>query len=94
MQPEDRAQPLDVYTVLTVMIDQMSAIAWQKMGLQPDTVTGQIHKDLAQAKVAVDVVDQLAQSLSPQLDESDRRELSKLVANLKINYVQHASGES
>lgn len=94
MEPEDSAQPLDIYAVLAVMIDQMSAIAWQKMGLQPDAVTGKIHADLAQAKIAVDIVDQLSQTLTPQLDENDRREINKLVANLKINYVQRSAGES
>jgi len=94
MGQETAAQPLDVHTVIMVMLDQMSAIAWQKMGLQPDPMTGQIHKDLTQAKVAVDVVANLANHILPQLDEVDKRELTNLVSNLKINFVQKSAEEN
>ena len=43
-------QPIDVDQVIMVMIDQMAGIAWQKLGLQNDLITGKIEKDLTQAK--------------------------------------------
>lgn len=91
MGPENANQPLDVHAVIMVMVDQMASIAWQKMGLQPDALTGQIHKDMAQAKTAVDVVANLSEFISPQLDDTDQRELGKLVSNLKINFVQKSA---
>lgn len=94
MGHETEVQPLDVHTVIMVMLDQMSGIAWQKMGLQPDAVTGKIHKDLNQAKIAVDVVANLSQFITPQLDETDKRDLTNLVSNLKINYVQKSAEEN
>ncbi|MBX3113066.1 MAG: DUF1844 domain-containing protein [Fimbriimonadaceae bacterium] len=94
MGHETEVQPLDVHTVIMVMLDQMSGIAWQKMGLQPDAMTGKIHKDLNQAKIAVDVVANLSQFITPQLDETDKRELTNLVSNLKINYVQKSAEEN
>lgn len=94
MGHETEVQPLDVHTVIMVMLDQMSGIAWQKMGLQPDAMTGKIHKDLNQAKIAVDVVANLSQFITPQLDETDKRDLTNLVSNLKINYVQKSAEEN
>jgi hypothetical protein len=81
-------QPIDVDQVIMVMIDQMAGIAWQKLGLQNDLITGKIEKDLTQAKTAVDVVSQLSEFIIPQLDDSDKRQIQTLVSNLKINYIQ------
>lgn len=72
---------------MVVMIEQISSVAWQKLGLQPDMITGTIHKDVAEAKVAIDLVAHLSSQVEPKLDEEDRREMQKLVSNLRLNYV-------
>ena len=82
------AEPLDVYTMLAMMLEQMASVAWQKPGLQPDIITGKISRDIAQAKVAVDVTAQLATHLEPNLDEEDRRRVQGLVRDLKLNWVE------
>lgn len=87
-QQERPTEPLDVNAVLAMMVDQMAGIAWQKMGLQPDMITGQIHKDLAQAKVAVDAAAALAAQLEPSLDEEDKRQINNLIRDLRVNYVE------
>lgn len=86
----DKKEPSNVYDILVVMLDQVAGIAWQKLGLQPDFLSGEIHQDLAQAKVAIDVVANLSGVVEPRLDESDRRELQNLVSNLRINYVERS----
>lgn len=89
--PENEpAGPLSVFTVLTFMVDQMAAIAWQKLGLQPDMVTGQILADLPEAKIAIDVTSHLASFIEPKLEEEDRRRVHSLVRDLRMNYVQKA----
>ncbi len=82
-------EPLSVYPVIMVMVDQMASIAWQKLGLQPDPVTGKLHKDLAEAKIAIDVTAGLAGFIEPQLDEEDKRRIHSLIRDLRINYVEH-----
>ena len=82
-------QPVDVYELLAVMLEQLSAIAWQKLGLQPDFVTGKIEKDAVQCKAAIDTVAALAQVLEAQLDGEDKRRVQNLVRDLQINYVEH-----
>lgn len=75
-----------------VMVEQFSQVAWSKLGLQPDPITGQMGTDIAQAKVAVDVVADLVKYLEPQLDGEDKRQIRNLVSDLQVNYVERANG--
>ncbi len=88
-------KPIDVYEAIAQMVDFMSSLAWQKMGLQNDLATGKIHQDLEQAKAAVDATVGLVNVLEPALDEDeDRRRVQNLVRDLRINYVQKSGGGS
>ena len=92
--PQNPREPIDVYTVLLVMTEQMASIAWQKLGLQADLATGTVAKDLDQAKVAIDVVAGLAGFLQTKLDDEDQRRIRNLISDLKINFVQQSGGSS
>jgi len=83
-------QPLNVYDVVSIMLEQMASIAWQKMGLHPDPITGQLSNDFVQAKVAVDAAAYLGSLLTPELDEEDRRRIQNLLTDLKVNFVQRS----
>jgi hypothetical protein len=87
-EPGTPQEPIDVHTVLMIMLEQMASIAWQKLGLQPDMATGKVVADLPQAKVAIDVTAHLATTLEPKLDEDDRRQLQNLVRDLRVNFVE------
>ncbi len=88
---QERTAPT-IYDILAVMLDQLGGVAWSKLGLQPDMVTGKIEPDLSQARVAIDVVGYLSGVLEPQLDEDEKKHLQNLVRDLKINYVQKQGG--
>jgi hypothetical protein len=81
-------QPLVVEELVVMMIDQLAAVAWQKMGLQPDMLSGTVDKNLPAAKIAVDAVAALVPLVENQLEESDRREMHNLVRNLRLNFVE------
>jgi len=83
-------EPVNVYDVIMFMTDQMAALAWQKLGLQPDMVTGQMVRDIEQAKVAIDLTSHLASFIEPRLDEDSKRRMHNLVRDLRINYVEKA----
>lgn len=83
-------EPVNVYDVIMFMADQMAAIAWQKLGLQPDMVTGKLEKDFEQAKVAIDLTSHLASFIEPRLDDDSKRRMHNLVRDLRINYVEKA----
>jgi hypothetical protein len=79
---QERKSPT-IYDHLAILLDQLSGVAWQKLGLQPDMITGKIEPDLTQAKVAIDVVSYLSSQLESQLDEEDRKHIHSLVRDLK-----------
>ena len=89
--PETQSPP-SVYDHLAMVIQQMAHVSWQKLGLQPDAVTGKLEQNLTEAKVAIDVVAQLVPLLEPQLDAEDRRQLHGMLRDLRINFVQRTSG--
>lgn len=80
--------PLQVHDVIALMLDQMAGMAWQKLGLHPDPVTGTTHPDLAQAKVAIDLCTHLAGIIHPRLDPADQRQIDNLLNDLRANYMQ------
>lgn len=88
MSQETPLEPLSVGPVLAEMIDVLSSIGWQKLGLQPDMATGSLAKDLAQAKLAIDSASALADQLMPLLDDEDKRKMANLLRDLRVNYVQ------
>jgi hypothetical protein len=89
--PEER-QPLTVYDLIAVSIDQFAEVAWQKLGLRPDPITGKESMDLAQARIAIDMASRLAEALDAQLDEEDRARVQRALSDLRINFVQKSGG--
>jgi|CXWL01.1.fsa_nt_gi hypothetical protein len=87
-------EPIDVFAALAIMAEQLAGMAWQRMGLQHDMITGKIERDLSQAKAAIDASAALAGLLEPHLDESDKRTMQNLIRDLRMNYVQQSQGES
>jgi hypothetical protein len=91
---EQELEPLDVYALLRVMVGQLSAAAWQKMGLQPDPFTNALHRDTEQARVAIDCVALIAEKLLPQLHGQEERDLQSMLTDLRLNFVRQSEGES
>lgn len=88
MSEEAPQGPPSVYDYVTAMVDSMASVAWQKLGLQPDLVTGSIVMDLAEAKVAIDITTHLATFIEPRLDDEDKRRIHTLIRDLRVNYVE------
>ena len=58
-------------------------------------ITGKLDKNLAEAKVAVDLTAHLAGILEVKLDADDRRRVQSLVTDLRLNFIQKSKeGES
>lgn len=78
----------DVYAVLALFLGELRNLAWLRMGLVANPGTGQIERDLPQAKVAIDTVAFLAQQLEPTVAPQERLPLRALVSDLQINFVE------
>lgn len=76
-----------VYEHLFAALDALSAVAWQKMGLRTDALSGKIVRNIDEARIAIDAVAALAALLEPALDASDRNRLQGLVRDLRLNFV-------
>lgn len=87
-QNQEPKGPVSVYQLVTVVLENFTEVAWGKLGLHPDILTGQIETDLVEAKVAIDIVGHLADTLEPQLDDEDKRRIQGMVRDLRLNYVQ------
>lgn len=78
----------DVYAVLALFLGELRNLAWLRMGLVANPGTGQIERDMDQAKVAIDTVAFLAQQLEPTVAPQERLPLRALVSDLQINFVE------
>lgn len=79
------------YDLLGYCINLLASQAWQKLGLLADPQTGEAQPDLAEAKVAIDAVGDLASHLDAApadvVPADLRRDLKTLVNDLRLNYV-------
>lgn len=88
MSENETPKSVSVHELIMVATDQIASVAWSKLGLHPDPISGQISTDLEEAKVAIDVVAYLASVLEPKLSPEDKREMQNLVSNLRLNFVE------
>ncbi|HEY3265607.1 MAG TPA: DUF1844 domain-containing protein [Armatimonadota bacterium] len=79
---------MDVYGLLKTTVSLLASGAWAWMGLTPSPFTGEMGKDLPQAKVAIDTVAFLLTQIDAQLTIDERRDLQNLLSMLRVNYVQ------
>ena len=82
---------MDVYALLGSFIGVLAMNTWYWMGLLKNPSTGQLDRDLGQAKVAIDTIASLIQQLEGKVDASEWRDLQGLLSDLRINYVQQSA---
>lgn len=79
------------YDLIGYCLNLLASQAWQKLGLLADPQTGEAKPDLIEAKLAIDVVGDLAAHLESasdsQVPPDMRRELRVLLNDLRLNYV-------
>jgi Domain of unknown function (DUF1844) len=61
--------------------------AMQQMGKLPSPVTGQIERDLAQAKVSIDMLEMLQARTESHRSMRESEYLDKVLFELRMNYV-------
>ncbi len=86
--------PVDVYSMLGYFVSMLTSYTWQWLGLVKNPDTGELVKDLAQAKVAIDTVTTLAAQLEVKLSPAEKNEMNAMLNDLRLNYVQQSSKES
>lgn len=87
---QDAGQLPDVFSVLALFMGELRNLAWLRMGLVANPGTGEIERDLPQAKVAIDTVAFLATQLEPLVAPEERLPLKALVSDLQVNFVEQS----
>lgn len=90
--------PPDIYGVLGYCISLLATEAWHHLGLMANPQTGEAVADLAQAKIAIDALGDLAARMEAAPEEwvppVMRRDLKTLLNDLRLNYVAQRGGPS
>jgi len=84
-------EPVDVNAIVEYCISLLNAQAWQWMGLVKNPLTGQVERDLDQARVAIDCVEVLFKQIEPRVPETQARQFRQVLSDLRVNFVRQSS---
>jgi hypothetical protein len=87
---EPEVEPTRVHDLLREFAGVLSLFAWQRLGLMMDMHTGKVHRNLSDARVAIDVFGYIVEQISGDLPEEHRRALRSTLADLRINFVEQS----
>lgn len=87
---EESTELPDVRSVLALFMGELRNLAWLRMGLVANPMTGQIERDLAQAQMAINTVGFLAEQLEPHVAPEERLPLKAMVSDLRLNFVEQS----
>lgn len=74
--------------ILQMTFGLLSERAWIDMGLVADPGTGEVTRRIDEAKLAIDVVGDLARHMEPLATPEERREIQRVVTDLRLNFVR------
>ena len=86
----DAGQLPDVYSILALFMGELRNLAWLRMGLVANPGTGEIERDLPQAKIAIDTVGYLAMQLEAVVAPDERLPLKAMVSDLQVNFLEQS----
>lgn len=79
---------LKVFDLIAKDINEFIQKAWMNMGLVPPFGEKEPVVDMEEAKLAIDCVEFLAKQIEGKLKPEEAKELNRVVADLKINFVK------
>ncbi len=79
---------LDIYPLIELFIMLLSVQAWRYIGLRVDPHTNKITKDLVRAHIAIDCIISLVDKIEPNLENTEREHLRRLITDLQLNYAE------
>ena len=69
------------------LVSMFEVAAMQQLGKLPNPITKEIERDLAQAKVSIDILDLLKNKTKGNLTDKEQDFLDKVLFELHMNYV-------
>jgi len=85
---------LDTKALVLWFSGVLATRAWMDLGLLADPVHGGVSKNIEDARVAIDGVGSLLEVLRGKVDPGEVRELERVLADLRLNFVRQAGEET
>ncbi|HEX6791932.1 MAG TPA: DUF1844 domain-containing protein [Candidatus Krumholzibacteria bacterium] len=77
-------------TLFLQLVAMFQYAAMQQMGKIPNPMTGKIERDLAQARLSIDMIEMLDRRTQAQRSDTERQYLEKVLFELRMNYVDES----
>ena len=77
--------------LLTQVALMFQTAALQQMGKLKNPLSDEVERDLAQARISIDILDVLHRRMKGNLSDTEERMFTNLIRELHLNYVDEAS---
>lgn len=81
-------RPIRIKEIAYMTIVSLESKAWAYLDLIAHPETQQHHKDLAEAKIAIDCMDALYRTIEASLDPDEKKDIQIRLTNLRLNFAQ------
>jgi PIN domain nuclease of toxin-antitoxin system len=75
------------------LLSSFEMAALQQMGKIKSPLTDKLEKDLQQAQISIDIIDMVKEKTKGNLSEDENKFLERMIAQLKLNYVDEMEKE-
>ncbi|HNR65611.1 MAG TPA: DUF1844 domain-containing protein [Atribacterota bacterium] len=75
-------------TLIIWFIGILNGKAWEYLGLMMNPETKEVKQDLKKAKISIDTIEFLLNQIKDELEKEDKRQITDMLANLQMNYVE------
>jgi hypothetical protein len=94
MSEEKPTQSLSRKDLFLGLIHSFQSAAMQQMGKVPSPFSGQVERDLEQARLSIDMLEMLEERTSGNLTGEESRFLKHVLTELRLNYVSELEDDS
>jgi hypothetical protein len=81
---------LPLWQIISLFLNILDKVAWQKMGLVVNPASQEIEKDLTQARAAIDIYEHLLSHLESQVEQETRQVLEARLTDLRLNFAKQS----
>lgn len=85
-EPEEQVDHLFMQLVLSLQMG-----AWQQLGKIASPITGKVERDLAMAKLSIDMLAMIRNKTQGNLSAEEQRVIDHILYELRLNYVDESS---
>ena len=87
-QGEKVREPLKIRELLLLTLANLEGKAWAYLGAITHVETGEMKKDLKEAKLAIDAYAALYELIKNEIGDEEKKQLELVLTNLRLNFVK------